>query len=380
MREPGCFTWQGPAAVERRIGRDQQVVAQAVSGLVDPAALRTLVLAGGYGRGEGGFRWRDGVPVPFNDYDYFVVVSGIGHRAMRRLRRALQSLGHRLSAELGLEVDLAALDEHQLHRLPVCTMYSELKWGHRALLGDPGCLQAIPGPDPSQLPLSEAARTLLNRGALLLMNEIDLRRGEMKDGERFERYLCKAILASGEALLAKDGRYHPLAAVRQERLANAAGSLPAGFIALHQNAMAYKFGARDTAVALSMPGKRQRAAVAAWSSAFAALESRRLGIEVDDWMAQAAAGVPKGQGRDGWIGVLWHVALHAAYPRRRRWLRDIARCTRHPRERLIAALPLLLETHDDVLPVVAARALGVADDSSWRGAADAFLAAWPRYC
>lgn len=380
MREPGRFTWQGPAAVELRIGRDQQAVAQAVSDLVEPAALRTLVLAGGYGRGEGGFRWRDGVPVPFNDYDYFVVVGGLGRRAMRRLRHALHSLGHCLSAELGLEVDLAALDERRLHRLPACTMYSELKWGHRALLGDPGCLKAIPGPEPSQLPLSEAARTLLNRGALLLMNEIDLRGGVMKDEERFERYLCKAILASGEALLAKDGRYHPLAAVRQERLAETVASLPPGFLELHQDAMAYKFGARDTALARPTPHERQEAAVAAWSSAFAALESRRLGVTVGDWKAQAAAGVPKGQGRDGWTGVLWHVALHAAYPQRHRWLRDIGRCTRHPRERLIAALPLLLEAQGDAVPVDATRALGVADDGSWRAAADAFLAAWPRYC
>ena len=380
MREAGCFTWQGPAAVELRIERDQRTVAQAVSGLVEPAALRALVLAGGYGRGEGGFRWHDGVPLPFNDYDYFLIVSGIGPRAMRRLRQGLRSLGHRLSAELGLEVDFAALEERRLHRLPVCMMYSELKWGHRALLGDSSCLQAIPGPAPSELPLSEAARTLLNRGALLLMNEIDLRGGTIPDAERFERYLCKAILAGGEALLAKDGLYHPLLSVRQARLADTTGSLPAGFLELHRGAMDYKFGARDTAVALATPRERQQVAVAAWSSAFAALESRRLGRTFSDWTAQAPASVPKGQGRAGWTGVLRHLALHAAFPHRSRWLRDMTRCAYHPRERLIAALPLLLEERGEAAPVAAARALGVADDAAWCVAAGAFLEAWPRYC
>jgi hypothetical protein len=380
MGDAGRFTWQGPEAVERRIERDQQRVKQAISGLVDPANLRTLVLAGGYGRGEGGFRWRGGVPAPFNDYDYFIVVGNLGRPAMRRLRRSLQALGHRLSSELGLEVDFAALEERRLHRLPVCTMYSELKWAHRALLGDPRCLQAIPGPDPSELPLAEATRTLLNRGALLLMNEIDLRRDAPAGTERFERYLCKAILASGEALLAKDGRYHPLLAVRQARLAERDTSLPPGFLSLHQGAMDYKFGSRDTAVALDTPLARQRAAVAAWSGALAALESRRLGTRVGDWTSHALASVPKGQGKAGVAGMLRHIALHVASPRRRRWLREPLRCVHHPRERLIAALPLLLETQSDAAPVPAARALGVADYAGWNAVAEAFLEAWPRYC
>jgi len=382
MHEPGRYTSRGPAEVERGIARDQQRVAQEVSRLVEPPVLSTLVLAGGYGRGEGGFRWRDGIPVPFNDYDYFVVVRGLGRRALRRLRQRMQALGHRLSPELGLEVDLAVLDERRLHRLPVCTMYSELKWGHRALLGDPGCLQAIPGPEPSKLPLAEAARTMLNRGALLLMNEVELRAASPAalETERFERYLCKAILAGGEALLAKDGRYHPLLSVRHDRLLSAASELPAGFVELHRHAMEYKFGSRDTAVARATPDERQRVAVEAWTAAFAALESRRLGLTVGNWTAHSDAAIGKGQGYSGWRGVLRHVALHAVHRRRLRWLREPARCLRHPRERLIAALPLLLTSAEDRAPVAAARALGVADDAGWQAAAAAFLEAWPRYC
>lgn len=383
MPEPGSFTWRGPDAVERRIEQDQALVRDAVIRVIDPHRLSALVLAGGYGRGEGGYRWIDGRPLPFNDYDYFVVVNGLGRRALGRLRAELAALGHRLSAALGLEVDFAVLDERRLDRLPANLMYSELKWGHRTLAGNAACLDAIRSPPPDQLPLAEATRTLLNRGALLLMNGQALRRGEVANAiaaEQFERYLCKAILAAGEALLASRRQYHPLLRVRQDRLEACSSSLPEGFLALHRCAADYKFGRVAVAATGGSPEERYRQAVDAWCAALQRAEATRCGSPIASWKSYAMASVSKGQGRTGLRGVVTHVMLHLVHRRRRQWLKSPASLWRHPRERLLASLPLLLTGTGDDVSAPALRALGLPPGTGWSRATDVFLEAWRRYC
>jgi hypothetical protein len=383
MRESQRYTWLGPAEVEHRIDRDQLRVRSAVEGLVEPPMLRALILAGGYGRGEGGYRWADGQPLPFNDYDYFIVVSRVGRRALRRLRERLAVLGHQLSAELGLEVDFAVLAEERLPHLPHCLMYSELKWRHRTLVGDSSCLQAIRSPAPDKLPLAESTRTMLNRGALLLMNEYSLRNKESLTAsgeEQFERYLAKAILASGEALLASKGNYHPALQIRQLRLSTQLGESGRGFLDLHGQAVEFKYGARSTVGGGPDRKARQREAVAAWRHGLSVLESSRLSARLGDWPDYAAAGIDKGQSLRGRAAPLKHILLHAVDGRRMAWLRDPSRLTRHPRERLIAALPLLLQTPGCEVPAKVKAALGVAVSADWVQTTETFLRAWRRYC
>jgi len=383
MHEPQRYTWLGPVEVEHRIDRDQRRVRSAVEALVGPSILRALILAGGYGRGEGGYRWVDGQPLPFNDYDYFIVVSGVGRRALRRLRERLAVLGHQLSAELGLEVDFAVLPEERLPRLPPCLMYSELKWRHRTLAGDSSCLDTIRSPVPGELPLAESTRTLLNRGALLLMNECSLRNRESLTApgeEQFERYLAKAILASGEALLASRGNYHPALQIRQLRLATQLGGSGRRFLDLHGQAVEFKYGARSTVGGGPVREARQREAVAAWLYGLSVLESSRLSAAVGDWKHYAAAGLDKGQSLRGRAAPLKHILLHAIDARRMAWLRDPERLIRHPRERLIASLPLLLQAEGNEVPARARAALALPASAGWMQAAEVFLGAWRRYC
>ena len=108
------FTPDGDAAVESRIGCDQQLIATAVMDAVPAPHFGALVLIGGYARGEGGFRHVEGKPEPYNDYDYFVVVRGMSHAAIQTLKATLLELGHSLTDRVGVEVDLAVLKEEAL--------------------------------------------------------------------------------------------------------------------------------------------------------------------------------------------------------------------------------------------------------------------------
>jgi hypothetical protein len=381
------YTLAGPDEVERRIAADQRLVVDGVQALLAPIHLRALVLAGGYGRGEGGYRTHDGVTIPYNDYDYFVVVQGLGAAERDRLSRNLHVLAERLSGEMHLEVDFAVLATERLSRLPSCLMYSELKTGHRVLVGDPRALDAIASPPAEELPLAEFSRMMLNRGALLLMNAqalLDAGVVRTRSSERFLRYFSKGLLAAGDARLAAAGRYHPSMAERSRRLQELPwdGEGRERFLGLYRQALQVKLGgAQERVLGPGEPYRLHRLAVHEWLLAYRTLESARLGMMPSSWQAYASPGVTKGQGDRHWWSPLRHVALALRRPAAvRRSAFNVQRLLRHPRERLMAALPLLLESGTPGQNRLAAEALGAAVDVQWPGLADLFLSDWQRYC
>jgi len=384
--ENGRYTLGGPDEVERRIDRDQQRVVEELNALPEARGIHALVLAGGYGRGEGGYRYAGSTALPYNDYDYFVIVRGCGPRELRRLRGGLHALGERLGAEFGLEVDFAVLAAERLANLPPCLMYSELKWGHRVLLGDPHALAGLTSPPVDRLPLAEFSRMMLNRGALLLMNAQELNGGaavRARSCERFLRYFSKGLLAAGDARLAAAGRYHPSVEERSRRLhaLDWSGSGRDHFLELYEFAVRIKLGGESSRVLQpGEPRRLHRLAVHEWLEAYRALETARLGSPPETWQTYASAGVAKGQGGGRWWSPLHHLALSVASALANARLPDPDRALRHPRERLMAALPLLLETGVPAQSRLAAEALGSRSDADWPQLARHFLADWRRYC
>jgi len=384
--DPDRYTLAGPDEVEQRIAHDQRRVCDEVAMLLPAARISALVLAGGYGCGEGGYR-HDGLSVlPYNDYDYFLCVNGMTAAARRDLNVALHRVAERLGREFGIEVDFAVLRSERLARLPACLMYSELKSRHRVLLGDPRALEAIQSPLPADLPLAEFSRMMLNRGALLLMNARELEQGaavRARSCELFLRYFSKSLLAAGDARLAAAGQYHPSLSERSRRLREIdwIGSGREQFLDLYEHATRIRFGGDSGRVLKpGEPLRLQRLAVHEWLGAYRVLETARLGAAPESWQAYAAPSVSKGQGSRRWWSAAHHVALAFMARTGRRGTLDASRLLRHPRERLMAALPLLLEPGAPGPNRLAADALGASGDASWRGLADFFLADWRRYC
>jgi hypothetical protein len=82
---------------------------------------------GGYGRGDGGYRHGEGGPEPYNDYDYFVVVRGLGRRARRGLQGMLAQRADALERDVGVEVDFALLAEEGLPAAEYSLMNAEMR-------------------------------------------------------------------------------------------------------------------------------------------------------------------------------------------------------------------------------------------------------------
>jgi hypothetical protein len=206
----GEFSVKGSALFDARIRTDMEQIVAAVQAHPDAPAFRSLVLMGGYGRGEGTPYIKDGLELPFNDYDLIVVGESAGRKTRKEIQGRLHCLEKRLSEQLQLPVDLYYHTVNTLGGAECSLMNVEMKLGHRVLWGDFKLSQWMPPFGVDDIPLSEGTRLLLNRGTLLLMlRKQHASMSHLEGEERLEaiKYLAKAYLAMGDCLLMAHGDY-----------------------------------------------------------------------------------------------------------------------------------------------------------------------------
>lgn len=182
-------------AATRRVRADLGHVADAIA-KADPHA-RALVLTGGFSRGEGTVR--DDAPV--NDYDLVCIRSRPGGGALYR------RLADRLTAELGLHIDLMPIWKPRLRVVGRKLFWLDLRLGGRVIAGDPMALAGLRAFPASALALDEAARLLGNRAAGLLLS-LPPHDGP-DDPQQRDLQATKAILAAMDASLIAQGQYEP---------------------------------------------------------------------------------------------------------------------------------------------------------------------------
>ena len=198
------FTERDWPAERKRVERDLWHVATRVARA--DKHLDALVLTGGFSRGEGTVH--DGEPV--NDYDLVAFRHRPGGTA------AYRALGHALTRDLGIEVDLLPVWRARVPRLAPKLFWLDLRLGGRVLLGDADALARVPEHDARDLPRAEVARLLGNRAAGLLLALPP--RGATVDPAMRDLQATKAALAAMDASLIARGEY---AARLRDRLAMA---------------------------------------------------------------------------------------------------------------------------------------------------------------
>ena len=208
-----AYTLMGSEALDAQIEKHLNKIIETVSPLTD-----TVILTGGYGRGDGTpFIHPDGSQSPFNDYDLVVIVD----RLDEPLQESLSAIETQLTEELGITVDLCPYVRSRLPRAEFSLLNYEMKYGHKVLRGDKQILDAMPGYNPQELPLTEGTRLLLNRGKLLL--DIRLRMADpqpLSEEERirFIKFFSKVWLAMGDCILLSEGKYDISYDVKRKRI------------------------------------------------------------------------------------------------------------------------------------------------------------------
>ncbi|MCJ7815828.1 MAG: hypothetical protein MUP31_07225, partial [Xanthomonadales bacterium] len=377
---PASYTFDANNRAEERMAMDQRIIGAYVEDAVPADHFEALVLMGGYGRGEGGYQFKDGQPSPYNDYDYFLIVRSMSRRAARGLQHELKELAHRLSVIVGVEVDLAVLRSESLASAPFTLMNAEMKWGHRVIAGNRHVIDSMPAMPFDQLALGEFTRLMNNRGALLLMNRRMLALGKQLDEhqrEIFFKYLFKAVLACGDAFLAIEGSYHPLYAEKRRRMEFLKHSPGEDFLKLYALAMAQKFQPTASDFANEDLDSWLQDVTGHWLNAFSLLESCRTRDQIGSWKDYALPRLSKGQLETS--QKLRNLAITLRDFGARHTLGNLNWALRYPRERLISVLPLLLkfESESTSRNVIVPLAAPPQSDRSY--VVERYLETWARY-
>ncbi len=330
------FTIDGSADLEQHLESTCALVRAGVKSIIPAGKIEGLVLAGGYGRGEGGVLRENGRDLPYNDLEFFVFVRGSTFLNDRRYKAALHALGESLSPAAGLDVEFKILSISRLRRSPVNMFYYDLVMGHRWLIGDDGLFTGCGHHrDASRIPLHEATRLLFNRCSGLLFASERLARDNFNtdDADFVGRNLAKAQLALGDVLLAKEGRYHWSCQERHRRLRELAGISPL-LLSHHAAGVAFKLHPQRTSRSHAELLREHAGLSQLAREVFLELESRRLKIklsEASDYISYKSNKCPE-------IPVWKNVLIHF----RRRGLPPSL--TRYPREHLLNELARLLWT------------------------------------
>jgi len=337
------FTVDGSDELEARLAENCRITLEGVKKLIPASALEGLLLAGGYGRGEGGVLKTPDGDQPYNDMEFYVFVRGNAFLAERKYRHALHELGEELTPEAGLEIEFKVLTRSKLRRSPVNMFYYDLVMGHRWVLGDDALLRGCEHHrDAGNIPLHEATRLLFNRCSGLLFSKARLRQNTFSrdDADFIGRNCAKVQLAMGDALLTAAGQYHWSCRERGKRLAGLETDLPAELMEQvrqhHARGVEFKLHPVRSQLDREAIAKLHRELTELAGQVWLAIERKRLRAHFPDAREYGLSGANKcpetWSARNRLVNAK-AFGLKAAFGRL---------AGRYPRERLFNALALLL--------------------------------------
>lgn len=283
------FTLRGSDSVEAEVRNLVRDAAYAVRELLPENKLRSLVLLGGFGRGEGGVIVEDGVERPHNNLDFLLITRGVPETEQRRLHDRMRAAFRPLTDRYQIEFDTSVIADTKLERATNLIIWYDMRHGHRTLLGDPDYVPYLPF-TLERIPGWDMRNLLVNRGTLLVINA-HLLVGELDLNEDMRRlvvkHIMKALIGYGDALLFFLGAYHWSYAERQRRMAQRK-DVSEAFRRAYDDAMNFRFSP-DYAAYLEQPPEEFLArTIAVVEPVHLRCESLRLDCELASWDAYPA--------------------------------------------------------------------------------------------
>lgn len=310
--------------------------------------VQALLLAGGYGRGEGGvFREQTGAaPQLYNDLEFYLILTDAGDQGAAN--KWMEEWSHRGDAELGIEVEFKLLRESPFRNAEPSMFYYDLLAAHHPVHDPADFASSVPKRllDPAFIPVHEATRLLFNRGSGLFFSFVALEQGDERTRNGFiERNHAKVHLALGDAVLALNMSYHSSCVEREARLGQALARVPPDLETIrawHKRGVEFKLRPRHLYPDANTLRATQTELTAVWTRTWLWLEQERLAAKFPD--AQAYA---RYSGRLYPQTPIWRAfALHLRDRLRRKsalpgWLE-------YPRAALQRALVVLLQPQPDL--------------------------------
>lgn len=206
------FTVDGSDKLEKHIASQMEEIAQEASEIFNDGDLYSIVLGGGYGKGEGGVLKKNEDEKTFNDYDLFVITDGVSLSQKKIYHHELEKISRKLTEKFGIDVDFAfPINFKDIRKLPFTQMWGELRHGYFTVAGKEGAVDSYLHTDLKDLPHSEAKKLLVNRGVGLKLAADRLEKvSELNDEDVdfISRNIFKAVLSLGDAHLIISGKFH----------------------------------------------------------------------------------------------------------------------------------------------------------------------------
>ena len=201
---------------DKKVEADLKIIKKIIIEELNP---ESLILFGGFGRGEGSFEIKNKKIIPLNDYDMYVVtkkkisdekLEEVGKKASNAIGKGggefVENYKNIYDREKYFHVDLRWLDYNNLKNLRRINRTYELKYGSTIIYGE-DVRKKIPD---IKIPLSESFRYLINPFCHLLL-VMDKRRlnGEFRKDEKFymQHHIVKSYLAIASSLIISEGKF-----------------------------------------------------------------------------------------------------------------------------------------------------------------------------
>src|SRR3989344_4902752 len=206
-----CFNSKGDDQVQTQMDLANKIVLERIRGV------RSIILYGGFGRGEGSGRFIDGKFFPANDYDVYVITDKrIDNGYIEEVARLVAAKWNKKGITLEIfdkkqtlgdnfYYDFKCLTVDQLKTLFPMLRYYELKNSSVVVWGE-DLRYLIPDYKVKDIPIAEAARVLLNRMTHLVeYMSLDGKH----DPEMLKYFVAKAYIDACTALLILSEKYAP---------------------------------------------------------------------------------------------------------------------------------------------------------------------------
>lgn len=234
------YTARGGVAAERRITEALEAATAALERALPQDAMRSVVLLGGYGRGEGGVITVAGEERPHNNFDLLVITRG--STPPESLSKLATTALTSVEATFDIDIDVGAIAEKSLRRAPCMVMWYDMRFGHRTLLGDRDFVPSLEQMSLERVLPWDVRNLMVNRGTLLLINQLLIARGNLteSDSRAVVKHMMKAIIGYGDALLFSRGAYHWSYEEKGRRMRARTDIAPA-FQTLYDEAIEFRF-------------------------------------------------------------------------------------------------------------------------------------------